>query len=170
VLDTRYNKFYFVDHKTTKKTVKSQYYMEWHTIAPQMTGYTWLGEYVTDFLREGGQLPDDTEYGGVILNSMQSSPKIECACASIPLPREPYHIEQFIRHTYQLGCENLERRAKTALLHEQGIPLEAAWPHWASYDEGWCDWCSINHAPDEETRDKILATCGPRKRRGDDDD
>lgn len=158
VLDTRDNTVWYVDHKTTSKNVEGSHFYDWFNYSYQVTGYHWLGEYVLDLLKETGEAPGDAEFGGVIINAIQSTKTIPFRTKSIPFRRTTDQVEEFVRNAYLVGENILRARDKARTYIEKGVPAESAFPHWPGFSETWCAWRDVNNAASVGVRDNLLST------------
>ena len=120
---------YLVDHKTTAKKVDGSFYADQFESSQQMTGYHWMGT----------QLYGD-DFGGIIINAIQVSPKIDYRAKSIPISRTEHQIQDWLRNTYLIGTRIIRQRQETEELFAKGDPITNAWPHYNSYSESWCNW------------------------------
>ena len=156
--DERDNSVVIWDHKTSKKKVNSDYFMDWFNMSYQVTGYHWHGEHLTDLLKERGEIPDDSVFRGVMINALQTTKTIEYNHASSIFTRTDAQIKDFVRSAWILAHEILERKQKTIKLLESGDPPENAWPYWPNFGENFCKWKDLNTVT-PEIRDQILDAC-----------
>ena len=158
MFDERDNSVVIWDHKTSKKKVKSDYFMDWFNLSYQITGYYWHGEHITNLLKEDGTIPGDSVFRGVMINAMQTTKTIEYEHASALFSRTDTQIADFVRSAWILSHEILERKQKTIKLLEAGDPPENAWPYWPNYGENFCKWKDLNTVT-PEIRDQVLDVC-----------
>lgn len=143
-IDERDNTVTILDHKTSKKKVKSDYYMDWFNYSNQITGYSWHGHHLTGLMREQGVIPDDSQFVGCVINAVQTSPLIQYSHARSLFVRSEEQVREFVANAWEIGHEILRRKEATDRLLEAGDPPELAWTHWPTYGEMFCKWKEVN--------------------------
>ena len=134
---------YIIDHKTTAKKVDSSYYSAGFENSQQMTSYTWMGQ----------QLYGD-EFGGIIINAIQSTKTIPYKFARFPIIRDDWQIEQFKRHIEAIApriekCEDLGPSLIAGWYDEEHPTVLKHFPMRWTYSENFCDYQHLNNCMPE---------------------
>lgn len=133
---------YFIDHKTTGKKVDSQYYAASFDMSQQMTGYHWMGQ------QEHGD-----DFGGIIINAVQSTKTIPYNFTRFPIIRDDWQIEGFLRNIKAIApriqeCEDSGPELVNWYGEEDSKVLDIFPMRW-TYSENFCDYRHLNNTPPE---------------------
>ena len=134
---------YIIDHKTTGKKVNSSYYSESFDTSQQMTSYHWMGQ----------QLYGD-DFGGIIINAVQSTKTIPYNFARFPIMRDDWQIEGFLRNITAIAprieeCEGLGPAYLKLGWDEEQEDVLSDFPMRWTYSENFCEYRHLNNAMPE---------------------
>lgn len=152
--DRETGKIIIIDHKTTEKKVDSSYYTDSFQWSNQMSGYYYIGE----------QLWGD-DFGGILINAIQSTKTIPHNCAISPVDRHDWQIADWKRLIETKGAEalGLEKKYRAILESANWKDVIGNFPHSNDYSENFCEYKALNRT-DPEFRDSYIAEfCEPYK-------
>lgn len=134
---------YIIDHKSTGKKVASDYYSASFDTSQQMTSYHWMGQ----------ELYGD-EFGGIIINAIQSTKTIPYTFARFPIIRDDWQVEHFINNITAIApriedCEHLGAELLAEGASEEDPLTLAAFPMRWTYGENFCDYNYLNNCMPE---------------------
>lgn len=136
-------KVYIIDHKTTEKKVDSSYYAERFSYDQQFTGYTWMG----------GQNWQEN-FGGVLVNGIQSTKTIPFNTARFPVARDDWQTLEWMENIHQWAPHIRHAQLEGARLLADGFrehnpEVLRVFPIRTGYSENFCDYRHLNNCSPE---------------------
>ena len=141
VRDKSDGKIYIIDHKSTEKKVQSSYFADRFTSSQQMTGYHWMGQHIYG-----------DEFGGMLINGLQSTITIPCTLARFSVTRDDWQVEEFTANAKVFAPRIIRAKAAGKVFLEAGLNethshVMKVFPMRWGFSENWCDYKHLNTEP-----------------------